>query len=580
MILLLSSLASALVTIEVGDSGKYASIREAYTEDYVEGEVTEFVLLPDYRYTTESPLGDGGYLLGLAFGTDVIVRSSDPGELRVTVPIHAYKGANVKIVDMDLQANVTSYNDPLSSASEGSYNFIPALLATGGAHLTAEGCRVTGQAFNSFQAGAMAFGADLTLIGSEFTGNTPATGNANPNEVMNYVVGMRENGNSGTFTLTLVDTVIENTAGPALAVYSEYNLQNLNITGGRIANVGSESAGSAVLTYGIVDTTVSGLTIESAGNSAVKLSAGQHDWRKLDIVEAKGAQGGAFHLADGGNLALNEVVCTECYAEQGGGLVYARGGTSVKVTDLDMIGGGGRDGGALFAEGVALYVERGRFCGVANDNGPLISTSSEIRVTNSVFRNMPVNAPMFGGQGGDLFLINNTFVDNAGPILGGIFTGLEFVNNAVVAGTSLNVGEAPIDLTFSYNLFFDNVETDFGLGIQAGEGNQINVEPGFASAFLDDPRNCEIDPVPATGSALIDAGDPSIADKDGTISDIGAFGGPNADDSELEWSPTDPSELTLMGGCSGGGGLAGFLLALPLLGLNRKRKQWAKQERG
>ena len=580
MILLVSSLASAVVTIEIGDSGKYASIREAYTEDYQEGELTEFVLLPDYRYTTESPLGDGGYLLGLAFGTDVIVRSSVPGELRVTVPIHAYKGADVTINDMDIQANVSSYNDPLSSASEGSYNYIPALLATGGAHLTAKGCRVTGQTFSSFQSGAMAYGADLTLIDSEFSGNTPATGNANPNEVMNYTVGMRENGNSGTFTLTLVDTVIENAAGPALAVYSEYNPQNLNITGGRIANVGGDTSGSAVFTYGEVNTTVNGLSIQDAGNTAVHLSSGQHDWSELAIVNASGAQGGAFHVADGGNLSLNEVQCTDCYGEQGGGVVFARGGTSVKTLGLSMIGGGGKDGGALYGEGVALSVERGRFCGVETEVGSLISTSSQINITNSVFRNLPINTPILAGQGAGLMLVNNTFVDNAGPILGGLFSSLEFINNAVVSGTKLNAGEEPTNLSFGYNLFYDNVAGDYGPGIEVGEGNLLNVEPGFSAAFSEDPTNCAVDPLPAQGSALLDAGEPSILDKDGTRSDIGAFGGPSAEDTEVSWSPTESTDLTLMGGCSGGQGLAAFLLALPMLGLNRKRRQWADTNKG
>lgn len=579
MILLLSSLASA-VTVEIGDSAEYASIQKAYPEVYQKGEVTEFVLLPDYRYSAESPLGDGSFLAGLAFGTEVIVRSSEPGELRASVPIHAYKGATVTVIDLDLVQGVTTYSDPLSSAAEGGYNFWPMLLATDKAHLTAEGCRVMGYSFDSLSGGAMAFGADLTLIDSEFLGNTPGTGSTDPHELMNYTVGLREDGNSGTFSLTLVDTVIENASGPAIAVYSEYNLQNLNITGGSISKVSSESAGSAVLTYGMVDTTVSGLAIKNAGNTAIKLGSGQHEWSELEIVDANGTQGGAFHVADSGNLGLSEVQCTNCYGDQGGGVVYARSGTSLKVMGLSMIGGGGGDGGALYGEGIAIGVERGRFCGVESVTGPLISTSSHVLVTNSVFRNLPTEQPILAGQGGDLTLVNNTFVDNVGPILGGVFTGLAFVNNAVVSSAKLNVGEAPTDLSFGYNLFYDNVETDLGPGLITGEGNLLNVEPGFGEAFLSAPTDCAVDPTPAQGSALIDAGDPSILDSDGTRSDIGAFGGPGAEDSEVTWNPTDSTDLTLMGGCSGGNGLAAFLLALPLLGLNRKRRQWAEQDQG
>ena len=58
------------------------------------------------------------------------------------------------------------------------------------------------------------------------------------------------------------------------------------------------------------------------------------------------------------------------------------------------------------------------------------------------------------------------------------------------------------------------------------------------------------------------------------------IGGPGASDSEVTWNPGTETDLTLMGGCSGGSGLAAFLLALPLLGLNRKRRQWAEREHG
>ncbi|MFT5582731.1 MAG: hypothetical protein ACI9VR_000307 [Cognaticolwellia sp.] len=135
-----------------------------------------------------------------------------------------------------------------------------------------------------------------------------------------------------------------------------------------------------------------------------------------------------------------------------------------------------------------------------------------------------------------------------------------------------------MDLKFSYNLFYDNIDTDFGLGFPAGEGNLLNTDPGFSAVFLDDPTNCAVDPLPADGSALIDAGDPEIADPNGTRSDIGAFGGPGAEDSEASWNAADSSDLTLMGGCAGSKNLAAFLLALPLLGLNRKRRKWAEQE--
>ncbi|MFT5585474.1 MAG: hypothetical protein ACI9VR_003066, partial [Cognaticolwellia sp.] len=478
MILLLCSLASAATTFTIGTNKDHASVSAALAEEGKGASPPlEFVLYPDYNETYE--ISSNGYALGLAFGVDVIVRSSDPGEPRPFREVHAYNGANVTLVDLDITPVAATYTDPMDRSKGGTIHHA-AMLVTEDSTLTAE--RVTVQNLSS-QSVVLATNGNLELKECTFTGNTPETSNANPYEFKNYTIGIRADG--GDYTLSMVDTVVENASGAAIAAYNDSGTLRVGITGGSIANVSSETAGSALLTSGTVNTTVSGLRVENAGNTAVQLGAGEHNWQLVKIVDVSGAQGGAFHLADGGSLTLTDVQCTDCYGEKGGGLVYARSGTSVKVVGLSMIGGGGRDGGALYGEGVAIGVERSRFCAVQTDNGPLISTSSQIFITNSIFRNLPVNTPIFDGQGGDLSLVNNTFVDNAGPILGGGFTGLEFINNAVVAGTQLNAGESPIDLKFSYNLFYDNIDTDFGLGFPAGEGNLLNTDPGFSAVFLD-----------------------------------------------------------------------------------------------
>ncbi len=578
MILLMSSLASA-ATVEIGASGDYPTIFEAMPQVLVEGEPTEFILLEDYNAEEEGPIA--GFSQGLAFDDDVVIRSSVPGERRACAPVHAYGGAQVRLIDLEMAASTSNYGNPMSTTS-GGFDYVPVLLVTGGASLTAEGVRIAGQTFTQTNGAATALDGNLTLIGVELVGNTPGTGSNDPWEYRNYTVGFRsDDGNN--YALTLVDTVIENASGPALAIYADTGVQELNITGGRIQGVISESAGSAVFASGsvdgtrngMVDSTVAGLRITDAGNTTVRLGDGVHAWRDVELVNADGAQGGAFHIADGGDLTLSNVQCTDCTGNDGGGAVYARSGTSVGITGLSMIGGGGGNGAAVFGEDVALSIKNSRFCGVLTNNTPLITTASQLVLTNNVFRNLPDYTPMLAGQGGDLELVNNTFVDNAGPILGGVFTDLDFINNAVVSSDKLNAGEPPANLRFGYNLFYDNTDMDIAASLAAGEGNQINVAPGFDAAFSADPQNCAVDPIPATGSALIDAGDPEILDADGTRSDIGAFGGPGAEDAEITWDPSTEDPI-LMGGCSSGSGLATFLLALPLLGLNRRRRRWAK----
>ena len=239
MILLLSSLASGATTFTIGTNQDYASVSAALiAEGSTASQPIEFLLYPDYNESYE--ISTNGYPMGLAFSVDVIIRSSDPGESRVFREVHAYNGANVTLVDLEITPVAASYTDPMERGSGGTIHHA-AMLATEDSSLTAERVSVTGLASRGL---AWASDSDLTLIDCSFVGNTPETGNTNPYEFKNYAVALRS-AESG-HTLTLVDTEIDNASGPAIAVYSDSGSQSLNITGGRIANVGGESAGSAL----------------------------------------------------------------------------------------------------------------------------------------------------------------------------------------------------------------------------------------------------------------------------------------------------------------------------------------------
>ena len=61
----------------------------------------------------------------------------------------------------------------------------------------------------------------------------------------------------------------------------------------------------------------------------------------------------------------------------------------------------------------------------------------------------------------------------------------------------------------------------------SGWTNMLAVNPDYTDTTATDPADWDMSL--ATGSALIDAGDPSILDTDGSTSDVGSHGGPNAD---------------------------------------------------
>ena len=118
-----------------------------------------------------------------------------------------------------------------------------------------------------------------------------------------------------------------------------------------------------------------------------------------------------------------------------------------------------------------------------------------------------------GGQGSEVSLINtviahNTTNDDAGAIA---FSG------------STN------SIEIAYSAFYDNTWPDFrGLDDPTGSDGNLEADPLYADISSSDPLDWDL--TLSTGSSLIDAGDPSILDSDGSVSDMGAHGGPGGQD--------------------------------------------------
>jgi len=84
--------------------------------------------------------------------------------------------------------------------------------------------------------------------------------------------------------------------------------------------------------------------------------------------------------------------------------------------------------------------------------------------------------------------------------------------------------------TLTYCNLWGNDPNDYSGGSSpVGSDGNISEDPEFVSFSLDTDWS-EWDLHLTSGSALIDAGDPSLLDPDGTVSDIGAYGGPGAAD--------------------------------------------------
>jgi hypothetical protein len=128
------------------------------------------------------------------------------------------------------------------------------------------------------------------------------------------------------------------------------------------------------------------------------------------------------------------------------------------------------------------------------------------------------SSPSTGGieVSGTLIMTNTIVIDNQGSTYGGGLIG--YYGHTCVLNNNDVYGNSPDD----YHDIDDPTGTD---------GN-ISVDPLFLDISSPDPLDWDLHL--DLSSTLIDAGDPTILDPDGSPSDIGAFGGPNAASWDLD----------------------------------------------
>lgn len=119
-------------------------------------------------------------------------------------------------------------------------------------------------------------------------------------------------------------------------------------------------------------------------------------------------------------------------------------------------------------------------------------------------------------------IVDSTTDDDRGAIWVDVSGVAALTNNVLVN----NVGAAAaVDpggvLDPAYTLLWGNDRDLVGIA----NSEIVEADPGFVAYIGSD---CSSDLRPATGSAMIDAGDPTRLDDDGSRSDLGAYGGPGA----------------------------------------------------
>ena len=242
---------------------------------------------------------------------------------------------------------------------------------------------------------------------------------------------------------------------------------------------------------------------------------------------------------DGVDVVSNEVDLDDGYSM--GGAVLITGGSTVSMSHMRIVDNLGstqaRSGGRIFATG--LFVSDA----VATVDNSIIANNTTVG-SDTVY-----GGAVASYQNADLTLTNvvvtkNTLESNSddemfirGSVLS-VFTGsvLTVVNSAISDNAQTGEDDSPYGgdafwadddstLTFSYSSLDDNAQGGFyGVSDPSGSDGNIAAASGFVDTSDALAENWDLSLESA--SALIDAGDPSILDVDGSTSDIGAYGGP------------------------------------------------------
>ncbi len=427
----------------------------------------------------------------------------------------ADRNAGAIEVDNDSSATITAtdFIDNTSSEDGG------AISAEGGGLLVVDACTFDaniasdGNATGSGGAIHVWQGTDLDLSNSAF--------DANSAELDGGALDLED----GTYSLR-DNTFSENTAtdlGGAIHIEVE---GDLSIDGDIFDSNSAEWAGALY----IRNETVADVAFASfIGNTAIErggaIRAMQEGIGALTVsfssfdLNTSGTTGGAISVATG----------------------FGGNGQFAAVNNSFSGNAAVTSGGALYLDEVDdIYAEANIFC--ANDGGfeggaaGVVDAGDGINewVGNLVAENV---SSSFGGglrfdNAGPPYLANNTFVGNGsndGGHVRAFQTSPDLVNNIFMDATDGDgVTQSNSNGARDYNLWFNNTTDDVGDQLNAGDlgNNAVFSDPDLMAYSAD--GDCSNDDFSLdVGSPAIDAGDPSIYDRDGSTSDIGAFGGPS-----------------------------------------------------
>ena len=354
--------------------------------------------------------------------------------------------------------------------------------------------------------------------------------------------------NSGSSLISTGGLVVENgsatdSGGGIYATDATINLMGCSFRNNTASGIGTTEGGGAIFANSASNVTLTDCTFE---NNTAADDGGAVQFRDSTLVEISDCTFTGNSAAKGGHIALMD-----------GTIVTVQGSTLQSGTSDDQ-------GGAIYVFSSSLEIDESQVLrNVAiGDGGAIASTSIlQLQLTRSTFcENVSATgdgsvlaqqniAAVFPG-----FISGNAFIENtatigkealyqeAVPVTNNTF----YANSAALTPSVLSDGSlTPVinNLIVHHPSGTVALDSTSGTPIQPIQYNAFWENLGGNTTYPLDPSNIEgLDPLlvgyvagscdpsglrPLVGSPIIDAGDPTITDTDGSNSDIGAFGGPD-----------------------------------------------------
>ena len=309
------------------------------------------------------------------------------------------------------------------------------------------------------------------------------------------------------------------------AIYVDGGSGTLDMDGASFDSNSAGTDGGALYIRGAV--ALSGLDLSFTSNSA-------------------GGDGGGI-AADGTgvDVYLSQVELRKNTAKDEGGGLYIDGADGVSLLNCDVRKNTAQDGAGFWLDSLtSLTVQRSLLFGnTATDQGGGAmeqDTQDPASWTNNTFAENDAGqgAGLFVTGGADTEIVNNAFMANKAKTSSGGHLRIESGNAEVVNNLFVQASRGGAiyedgtgTSSFSYNLFKDNVTLDdsnsFGLDTSTA-GNLPMTDPDLVAWTADGNWSNDNLHLNST-SPCLDAGAPTRFDVDGSRSDIGVFGGENAE---------------------------------------------------